>query len=66
MPCPLVGSVFPLEVILFIEKVFVHLDIRRANFSAVRTNSHMQTVLYQECKAYVCLEVFENAVFFSF
>ena len=48
MPCPLIGG------------AFCSLDIRRANFYAVQTNSHMRTMLYQECKAYVCLEVFEN------
>ena len=44
MPFPLVGSVFPLEVILFIEKVFCSLDIRRANFSAVE-----QIVICKQC-----------------
>ena len=49
--CPLVGSVFPLEVIL--EKIFCSLDIRRANFSAVE-----QIVI---CKQYY----FKNATLMS-
>ena len=35
---------FPLEVTLFIEKVFCSLDIRRANFSAVE-----QIVICKQC-----------------
>ena len=44
MSCPLIGSVFPLEVILFIEKVFCLLDIRRVNFSTVE-----QIVICKQC-----------------
>ena len=46
MSAPWLEVFFPLEVTLFIEKVFCSLDIRRANFSVVRTNSHMQTMLF--------------------
>ena len=45
-------------------KYFCSPDIPRANFPAVQTKSPMQTMLYQKCKAYVCLEDFENAFFF--
>ena len=43
MSAPWLEVSFPLEMTLFIEKVFYPLDIRRANFSVVQTNSHMQT-----------------------
>ena len=63
MSAPWLEVFLPLEMILLIEKVFRSLDIRRANFSAVE-----QIVICKQCylknaKAYVCLEVFENAVF---
>ena len=52
------NHVMPLD-----RECFCSLGIHRANFPAVQTNGHMQTMLCQKCKAYVCLDDFENAFF---
>ena len=56
--CPLVGSVFPLEVILFIEKVFCSLDILRANFSAVETIFICKQYYFKNAKVMSVLKFF--------
>ena len=62
MLCPLVGSVFPLEVILFIEKVFCSLDIRRANFSVVEQIVICKQCYFKNAKLMSVLK-FENSFF---
>ena len=63
MLCPLVGSVFPLEVIFFIEKVFCSLDIRRANFSAVEQIVICKQCYFKNAKLMSVLKFFETAAF---
>ena len=58
-----IGSVFPAEVIMFIEMMFVHwISIMRISLLC-QTISQMQTMSFKECKAYVCLEVLKMQFF---
>ena len=49
--CPLRGCMF--------------IEYPLCGFLCCQTISHMQTMLFKECKAYVCLEMFWKCVFYS-